>query len=381
MPNSRFNHVKISGFVTIVPDNSINIDEEIRFYDNDPKKLERNKKILGLGTRYVLKDGITCLDLCEEAARHLIKELNIDKDTIDGVVVTSNCHEYCSPADACIIHGRLGLNNNCNCFDISGLSCSSYVYSLMVISSLIESGVMKRCLLLTGDMNSIHSDVRNRNSNMLYSDAGSATLIEYSEKEILSWYDSGTDGNGWDKIIVPASGAKLPVRNDIADIEVIDNDGNVWHLWDEILKGFDIFQFTMTAAPVSVKNLLEYSEKTVDDIDFFPMHQANGQIVKNVAMHAGIPKDKFSNETFTKFANCGAPSVLSNICDVLQNKKVKDVMLVSFGVGLSWGCCIINVEDTYNGGVIKYKLPDYIPTREERVNKWIKYYKGEIDRV
>ena len=379
MSNSKFKHVKITGFLTVVPDNPIKIDEEIRFYNNDPKKLERNKKILGLDTRYVLKEGITCLDLCEEAAKRLIEKLKIDKETIDGVIVTSNCHEYCSPADACIIHGRLDLRPDCNCFDISGLSCSSYVYSLMTVSSLIESGVMKRCLLLTGDMNSLHSDVRNRNSNMLYSDAGSATILEYSEEEFDSWYDTGTDGKGWNKIITPASGSKFPVRKDIADIEVTDNEGNVWHLWDEILKGFDIFQFTMNAAPASVKNLLEYSGKTVEDIDFFPMHQANGQIVKTVAMHSGIPRGKYSNETFSKYANCGAPSVLSNLCDALQGKTVKDVMLISFGVGLSWGCCIVNIENAFNGGVIKYHLPDEIPTRAEQAGKWIGYFKGEND--
>ena len=379
MSNSKFKHVKIAGFLTVVPDNPIKIDEEIRFYNNDPKKLERNKKILGLDTRYVLKEGITCLDLCEEAAKNLIEELGINKDTIDGVVVTSNCHEYCSPADACIIHGRLNLRPDCNCFDISGLSCSSYVYSLMTVSSLIESGVMKRCLLLAGDMNSIHSDVRNRNSNMLYSDAGSATILEYSKQEICSWYDTGTDGKGWNKIITPASGATFPVRKDIADIEVTDNEGNVWHLWDEILKGFDIFQFTMNAAPTSIKKLLKYSGKTVEDIDFFPMHQANGQIVKTVAMHSGIPRGKYSNETFTKYANCGAPSVLSNLCDALQGKKGKDVMLVSFGVGLSWGCCIINIENAFNGGIIKIHLPDETLSRAEQTEKWIGYFKGEND--
>ena len=35
--------------------------------------LERNKKILGLGTRHVVTDGVTATTLCEEAARILIK--------------------------------------------------------------------------------------------------------------------------------------------------------------------------------------------------------------------------------------------------------------------------------------------------------------------
>ena len=54
-------------------------------------------------------------------------------------------------------------------------------------------------------------------------------------------------------------------------------------------------------------------------------------------------------------------------------------MLISFGVGLSWGCCIVNIEGAFNGGIVKYHLPDKIPTRAERAEKWIGYFKGEND--
>ena len=51
---SKFEHVKISAIAGVVPEKVINIDDEIEFYNNNPKLLERNKKILGLGTRHVL---------------------------------------------------------------------------------------------------------------------------------------------------------------------------------------------------------------------------------------------------------------------------------------------------------------------------------------
>ncbi len=377
MAFASFKHAKITGILTILPENCIHIDDEICFYDNNPKKLERNKNILGLGDRYVLPEGLTCLDLCEEAAKRLIDQMHSNKDEIDGIIVASNCHEFASPADACIIQGRLGLPENCTCFDIGGLSCSAYVHALLTAYSFIENGIMKKCLVLAGDMNSIHSDIRNRNSNMLYSDAGSATLVEYSEQETQSWFQTGTRGKDWDKIITPATGVHLPIRNDIANIEITDSNGNVWHLWDEILKGFDIFQFTMYVAPKSISDLLTYSNLSIDDIDYFPMHQANGQIVKTIAQHAKIPANKTSGETFRKYANCGAASVVSSICDQLQNKDVQKIMLVTFGVGLSWGSCVINFANAYNGGIQFLKIPTHLPTRQEKIHKWISYFKGE----
>ncbi len=374
---SKFNNVKISGVKVVLPNKCINIDEELHFYKNEPKLLERNKKILGLGKRYVVEDGITSLDLCEQAARELMKEIGIDSAQIDTVIVASADHEYRVPADACILHGRFHLDESCTCFDVSGLSCSAYVHTLWLAHSLIASGASKKCLVLVGSMNSTHSDVRNRISNILYSDAGSATILEYTDNENTAFFYTGTSGKDWDKIISPASGAKLPIRKDIAEIEVVDKDGNVWHLWDEILKGMDIFRFTMENAPFSVNKILEYAGLTMNDIDFVAFHQANGQIVKTVATHSGIPKDKSSNETFSKYANCGAPSVISNICDVCKDKTINNLMMVTFGVGLSWGTAVMNFKKTYNGGISFYKQNKKPMSREEQIEYWIKYFKGE----
>ena len=374
---SHFQNAKITGIKMVLPKKCINIEDEIHFYNNNPKLLTRNKKILGLGSRYVIDNNITCLDLCEQAAKELFEEMNIDTSTIDTVIDASNCHEYCSPADACILHGRLNLNEDCACFDIGGLSCSAYVHALWLAHSLISSGASKKCLILAGDMNSLHSDVKNRISNMLYSDAGSATLVEYSDNANDSYFYTGTRGKDWDKIIVPASGTKLPVRNDIANIEITDKDGNVWHLWDEVLKGMDVFKFTMENAPYSANKILNFANMTMDDIDFVAFHQAYGQIVKTVAMHSNVPKEKYTNETFSKYANCGAASVVSNICDALYNRNINKLMMITFGVGLSWGTTIVDFKNVHNGGISFYEDKKEQKTRKELIDYWIKYFKGE----
>ena len=71
MPKTKFDHVKISGITAVVPEHFINIDDEIEFFNNDRKLLERNKKILGLGKRHVVDDRTTNADLCEAAAQEV----------------------------------------------------------------------------------------------------------------------------------------------------------------------------------------------------------------------------------------------------------------------------------------------------------------------
>ena len=378
---SSFDNAKITGLVSVVPENIINIDDEISFYKNDEKLLLRNKKILGLGTRHVVAQGVTNSDLCEEAAIRLIDGLNINKEEIDTLIVVSSSHDYKYPASACILQGRLGLSEDCACFDISGLACSAYVYALWNAHSLIQSGASKKCLVLVGDVVSLHSDKRNRNSNMLFGDAATATFIEYSDEKTPAHFLLGTRGKDCCKIIAPAGGWKLPVQKDIIDVEITDERGNVWHLWDEIMKGMDIFKFTMEVAPRGIDDILKFSGKTKEDIDFFAFHQANKQIVDNVAKYARLPKEKYSAETFTKYANCAAASVATNICDQLTNKQYENVLLSSFGVGLSWGFALLNMKNTKNFGIYISKPPKNVLSRDEQIKNWISYFKGEIDEI
>ncbi len=375
----KFENVKISGIQAVIPNNCINIDDEIKYYNNDEKLLNRNKKILGLGTRYIVDEGTTNCDLCEAAAENLLQKLNIDRNEIDTLVVSSTSHDYTYPASACIIQDRLGLSEDCACFDLSGLACSAYVYALRTCFSLVESGASKKCLLLVGEVASQHSDKRNRNSNMLFSDAGTATLIEYSEEKMSTFFKVGTQGKNWNRIMAPAGGWKLPIREDIVNIEEVDERGNVWHLYDEIMKGMDVFKFTMDVGPKGISDIIEYANKTLNDIDFVALHQANKQIVENVAKLAKLPKEKYSSETFSKYANCGSAAVVTNICDQLKNKEVKNVVLATFGVGLSYAFSLIDLSKTKIFGFDKY-IPKTKPyTREELIQNWIKYFKGEID--
>ena len=108
MTLSKFNTVEIKGIVTVVPEKFIDINDEIKFYKNE-KKLERNKKILGLGKRHILPEGTTCMDLCEEAGKILLEELKVNKDEIDTLIVVSINHDYPGNSDACILQDKLGL--------------------------------------------------------------------------------------------------------------------------------------------------------------------------------------------------------------------------------------------------------------------------------
>lgn len=371
----RFNHVKITGIKGVVPEHVINIDDEIQYYDNDPKKLARYKKILGLGTRHIVDDGVTSVDLCEEAACLLFKEMNINTDEIDTLIVASTTPDYVVPSSAHRLHGKLNLDEHCTCFDMNG-GCTALIHALWTAHSLISSGAARKILLLSGDIPSRRNDVRNRITSMLLADAAAAILLEYTEEENTAYFLTGSRGKNWDTLVIPAGGARLPIRKDIADIEVTDTAGNVWHLWDDVMKGMAVFDFTTEIGPRSISEILEYAGLTKDDIDLFALHQANKQIVDTIRKHANIPAEKTPTSAFEKYANCSTIAVLTVLLDCLK-PEMKRVLMCTFGVGLSWGSCIVNTNSVHNGGISIFKTPKNIPTRQEKTEYWIRYFKNE----
>ena len=249
MSRSTFSHVRVTGITAVVPERCIDIDDEIGFFNNDRALLERNKKILGLGTRHVVDDRTSLSDLLLVAAENLLSGMKAVREEVDALVVVSTSHDFHYPATACVVQGRLGLSESCTCFDVAGLGCSAYVHGLWLAHSLIASGAAHKCLVLSGDLTSTHSDKRNRNSNMLFGDAGTATLVEGVDDECEAWFVTGTRGRAYDKLIAPAGGYYLPIRSDIVDLEVKDESGNVWRMYDDIMKGMDVFRFTTEVAP------------------------------------------------------------------------------------------------------------------------------------
>ena len=376
MAKSIFRHARVTGIAAVVPEKCINIDDEIEFFNNDKALLERNKKILGLGTRYVVEDGTAVSNLLDAAAERLFDGMKLDRSSVDALIVVTSSPDYHYPATACVLQGRLGLSEECSCFDVGGLACSAYVHGLWLAHSLVESGATNHCLVLAGDLTSTHSDRRNRNSNMLFGDAGTATLVERTEDDCQAWFITGTRGSGWNTLIAPAGGYALPVRSDNADLEIVDETGNVWRMYDDIMKGMSVFKFTTDVGPRGIADILEMSGKTKDDVDYFAIHQANKQIVRTVANFAGLPKGKFSADAFGKYGNCGAAAVTMELVNRLESGPLSLVCLATFGVGLSWGFALLDFAHVYFGGVETYTAPAGMPTRAETIKKWIEYYRG-----
>lgn len=374
MTVSSFNHVCICGIKTVVPEHVIDIDDEIQYFDNNPKKLARAKKMMGYGRRYIADENTTVTDMAFDAAEKLMTEMKIKRDEIDLLIFVNQKPDFPEPCDACIAHGKLNLSKNCTALDIN-LGCSGYIHALMTAHALVSTGAFKTCLLLAGDLCARANDQTNRKVAPVFGDAASATILKHTEDDRKAFFVTGTDGACWNKIVHPLGGMRLPLDKETIDLRVEDITGNQVLLHQGVMKGEDVFNFTMDVAPALLNDTMKAASWTADDVDLFAIHQANKQIVENIVSKAGIPPEKAPVDVFSKYANNSTNSVVTVVCD--QNNTLKNVVLCAFGIGLSWGGAALDLSGMYNGGISSYVSPKDKPTREQQIQYWINYFKGE----
>ncbi len=377
MSVSNFKHVKILGMQTSIPEHFIDIDDELQYFDNNPKKLARQKKMIGYGRRFIADERTTVTDLACDAARKLMDEMPIKSEDVGMLIFVNQKPDFPEPCDANLAHGRLDLLHSTPALDIN-LGCSGYIYALLTAHAMIESGAVKSILLLAGDMCGRANDPTNRKSAPVFGDAASATYLEYSEAECQSFFVMGADGKGWNKIVHPFGGMRLPHDEHTIAMRFEDVTGATVNVNQGVMKGEDVFAFTMDVVPKLICDTIAAAGWVNDDVDLFAIHQANKQILEMIIAKTGIPSEKTPTDVFSKYANNSTNSVVTVVCDQPKNRKIDKTLMVAFGIGLSWGGAALDLSSMYNGGISTYKSPTDAPTREEQIEYWRKYFRGSV---
>ena len=367
MPNSFFSHVKISAISVVVPEKEVRLIDELFYFNGDAKKAQRMTKVTGVDRRRIADSATTAADLCCQAAEHLFEGIGFDalaRASIDALIFVSQQPDYFFPATACILQHRLGLATHCAAYDVNQ-GCSAYTYGLWQASALLESRAVRRVLLVVGDTPSKLAPEGNRIVAPIFGDGGSATLLEYAPELRPSWYTLGTDGSGYETLIVPGGAARMPLPADSATREefcsaLVDSAGNPWNLLRTYMDGGAIFDFTLSRVPETIGELLSHAQLTPEDITFLALHQANKQIVEAVTQKAGFPLHKVSTDCLSAYGNLAGCSIPGGLCRMTGQGAFPsgNILLSGFGVGLSWASAILSLEGAINIGIHNYKKPE-----------------------
>lgn len=334
-------HVKISAAAVCTPQNQVDIYDNPLIYGGDLKKLRKVVRATGFQKRHILAENssITAGDLCYRASLELFKN-GITKEDIGAIILVTQYPDYFGPATACVLHGKLGLAEDCLAFDVNQ-GCSGYVYGLLVGASLIQKNSAKKVLLLVGDTptKSNGSGLNAVDDIPIFGDGGSATILEYDETAHAMIFEMGTRGCDYDVLIMQNGGFRNPCS---ADLMTEESGFDYGHAMD----GLKVFDFTMNIVPPSINHVMQKAQFSDNEVDYYVFHQANKMILEAIAMSAKINVDKVLRSTLSKYGNLSSASIPSVLCDEWEkfNRKKTQIVLSGFGVGLSWGSCAVMLD-------------------------------------
>lgn len=285
-------------------------------------------------------NDFTTSDLCLAAAERLISDLGWEKSDIDGLIFVSQTPDYILPATSCVLHGKLGLKKSCMSLDIS-LGCSGWVYGLSVALSLLETGYLRKVILMAGDARK-HAD---EEPDQLFGYAGTVTALEYAQNSAPIMMELGSDGTGFDAIIRPGGGTRNPFTEQSLILEECE-DGRKRHALQTRMKGMDVFAFGITTAPKSIKQLGKQFGFDYMNYDYFVFHQANRMMNETIRKKLKIEEGKVPY-SMTYFGNTSSASIPVTIVTQLKDKLAghKKIIGCAFGVGLSWGSVAFECDD------------------------------------
>lgn len=319
---------RISEIESYFPEKIItNEDLQKQFPEWSPEKIF-NK--VGVRQRHAVAEDETVLDLAIKASEKLFEK--VDKNKIDFILFCTQSPDYHLPTTACILQDKLGLRKNIGALDFN-LGCSGFVYGLGVAKGLISAGIAQNVLLVTSETYTKYLREDDKSNKTIFGDGAAATLVEKDDTKPSFEFELGTDGSGYEHLIVKNGGGKNPVSE-------VDTAGNCLYM-----NGPKIFTFTIEKIPVVVDEVLRKNNLKKEEIDYFVFHQANKHILNRQKEILEIPDDKFyiNMETTGNTVSSTIPIALKDAIDTGKVKKGDKVMLVGFGVGLSWGATIVEM--------------------------------------
>ena len=272
--------------------------------------------------------------MAEAACRQALDRAGVKPEEIDVIVLATVTPEKIFPATACILQGKLGAKNAI-AWDVNA-ACSGFIYALSSAHSFLLQPKYRYALVVGSELMSSIADYTDRNTCVLFGDAASAFLLEgvETEKKVgITSFALGCDGTQIDILYQSAGGSKRPstIETVLGREHFVRMDGQV------------VFKKAVRVMADVVLELVNNSGVKLEEVRWFIPHQANIRIIQSAGNRLGVPPEKVYIN-IDRYGNTTAASIPVCVDELWEQGKIVDgdqLILFTFGAGLTWGSCHI----------------------------------------
>jgi 3-oxoacyl-[acyl-carrier-protein] synthase-3 len=288
----------------------------------------------GIRARHIAAPGECASDLGVAAAEKLFQQYEVDRRSIDFLLLCTQSPDYPLPTTACLVQDRLGLPTTIGALDFN-LGCSGFVYGLALADGLIRGGQARRVLLVTAETYSKYIHPTDRSLRTIFGDGAAATLIEAAAEPSLGSFVFGTDGRGADTLMVSEGGAR-PAATALQPRKRKRWPSSLY------MDGPELVKFSLDVVPPLVERVLAGAQWTRDRVDMYLIHQATTFMLQHLRVRMDLAEEQVpvALEEYGNTVSSTLPVLVRDLRGSGRLRPGKHTLLIGFGVGLSWAGCV-----------------------------------------
>ena len=318
---------KICGTGSYVPPRVLDNDDLSKIVDtNDAWIRERT----GIGKRHVA-EGETTSWMAGQAALRAVEQSGIDPAEIDMILVATSSSETVFPCAACEVQKMIGAAGAAG-YDLNA-ACTGFVPAFNAAQAYISAGFCRTVMVIGADSMSNMIDWTDRSTCILFGDGAGAVILRAEEGNPV-YMAAHSDGEKSSSL----TGLSRHRRGWVEELEEGAEKKSFIHM-----DGQGVFKFAVRKVPEVIEEVLEEAGSSLEDIDYFILHQANRRIIEAVAKRLKTDVSKFPMN-LEEYANTSAATV-PILIDEMNRKGMltagQKIMLAGFGAGLTWAATLL----------------------------------------
>ena len=264
-------------------------------------------------------------DLAVDAARKALDNAGMQARDIDFIICSNVVSEYVTPSMSCLVHEA--LDASCPCVDIN-TACTGFVYGLQIAEAYQKAGMAKNILIVCAEEPTRMVDWKDRRTCVLFGDGAGAAVV--------------TEGDNL-KAIKTTNASKTEVLIEKRVLEPTPYITKEEENKPLFMSGQEVFKNAVSSSVRDIKEVVAKAGLTLEDIDYFILHQANMRIVEFVCHQLDQQKEKFPHnvELYGNTSSASIPMLIDEMNARGELKHGQKIVLSAFGAGFTTGACVI----------------------------------------
>lgn len=302
---------KICGTGSYVPSEYLDNNDLSQMVDTSDEWIRERT---GIVKRHIAKEETT-VSMAAKAAKKALESAGVQPEEIDLLLVSTISSNVILPCTACEVQKEIHAVH-ATCFDLNA-ACTGFLFAYNTAQAYIANGMSKNALVIGAESLSNLVDWEDRGTCILFGDGAGAAVLKAESGEMYAAV-THSDGEKGDALTC-----------DMGAFMKMD--------------GQEVFKFAVRQVPAGISEVLQKNGLSVDDIDYFILHQANRRIVEAVAKRMKVEIEKFpmNLQEYGNTSSASIPLLLDELNRQGKLKKGQKLIFAGFGAGLSWGASIL----------------------------------------